>query len=681
LTARRLAILALIMTPALCPAQPLVRTIAPFVLERTSGEAFRNPFSGGLWQPRVGLRDVDGDGRLDLFTLNPDGELRYYRNEGALAFRRIVPSPYDALPVSNWFRFADLDGDGAAEILTAGPRSEVMVLDNDGTDAAPIFRVPARPLLDALGDTIHTQRETVPSLVDIDRDGDLDLFAGDPSGSITFYRNTGTQTSAVFTFETASYMDILVIAPGSARGEDDGGLHSSRLHGASVLDFADLDGDGDLDMLFGDFFTRKLLHFENTGTPQSASFSMARLDTAFRPTGDDVESEGFNQPVTGDLDVDGDLDVIIASLYPTSDAQPLILYENTGTPTAPVLRRRPLDLTSELDIGIFAAPTAIEDIARNGILVGSAAGRLTYLERVKIGVSTRFRIAATIPVPGLFQTIPAAGDLDGDGTAEVVIGESNGSIVLTRFAGNTLVRYGDTFQLNRNASPTLVDLDGDGDLDIVSGAENGRFYYFQNTGSPTSARFVRATPPSPFDALDVGQDSSPRFFDLDGDGVLEAIVGSRTGGATGIRDTMRFFERTGTTWTPSSRFAPMAVGRNPVPLGMRLAEGRFLFVGDLAGGIKAFVDSAHASVVENESRVDGLTIGIDAGAIVVSSHDAGTAGSLRVVDALGRLVLERLIVPGERRMRVDFGELPCGTYLVEAAVGSRRVAMVVPVVR
>lgn len=677
--ARGLTLLLLSVAPSLLSAQPLLRVIAPFPVERVMDEPMRNPFSGGLWQPRIGLRDVDGDLRPDLFALNPDGELRFYRNDGSFRFTRIIPSPYDLLPVRNWFRFADLDGDGAAELMTAGPRSEVMVIDNDGTDALPVFRVPERLLTASNGDTIRMQRETVPALADIDSDGDLDLFAGNLDGSIAFYRNIGSRTDPSFTFVTGSFEDILVISGGTARDRDDGALLGSR-HGASVLDFADLDGDDDLDILFGDFFTSKLLLFENTGTATSPDFGMDRLDTAFRPTGDDVTSHGFNQPVTGDLDGDGDLDAIISSLYPTSDALPLVLYENVGTRTDPRMSRRAVDLTDELDVGLFAAPAVIEDATRNGLLVGSSFSRIAYLERVDAGGITRLRIAGSLPVPGpLTQVVPSAGDLDGDGAAELVVGESNGTIMFVRIVDGSLVRFGDTFQLNRNASPTLVDLDGDGDLDVFSGAENGRFAYFENVGSRTSPSFVRSTPPEPFDRLDVGYDSAPRFYDLDRDGDLDAMVGGRTGGAGGERDTLRFFIRDGAAYAPSARYPPVLVARNPVPMGLRVAEGSVILVGDLSGGIKAFIDSSQPTRVEAPSAASAISIEIVGGTVRVKWPEGARDRSLRIVDLLGRTILAAAGDAADAGF--ELGSLPEGFYLVEAIGGRRRTVLAFPIAR
>ena len=48
----------------------------------------------------------------------------------------------------------------------------------------------------------------VPALVDIDDDGDLDLFAGESSGDLNFWRNVGSPTAPAFELVSESYEDI-----------------------------------------------------------------------------------------------------------------------------------------------------------------------------------------------------------------------------------------------------------------------------------------------------------------------------------------------------------------------------------------------------------------------------------------------------------------------------------------
>jgi hypothetical protein len=646
-------------------AQPFTRQIAPFGVERSDGSALLNPFSGGLAQPRITLRDADRDGLPDLFTLSPDNQLRLYRNEGSLRFRRIFPSPFDAAPVRSWFRFADIDADGDDDLYTAGARSEVLYLQNNGTQSTPLYKVPADTLRGSDGAGITMQQETVPSLVDIDGDGDLDLFSGNLDGSITFYENTGTRQAAAFTFRTSKFEGILVVSNGpEARRQAEGeNVLSGGRHGASVLDFVDLDSDGDLDLLFGDFFTTRLLYFPNAGSAADPSFSMATLDTAFGPAGDLVLSEGFNQPTSGDIDGDGDVDVVVSSLLPFSTVAPILLYENRGTATAPQMKRNSLDLTAEIDLGSYTAPAALDDRDHHGLLVGTTSGALTYFQESSGQTGTVWRSAGRYPIPGFVQTAPATGDLDGDGLAEIVVGDSEGRLGLFRFDGNRLAAIPselDTIKVNQNASPSLADLDADGDLDLMVGTGGGLFLYLENRGSASGPRFERTTAPEPFNTLDVGNDAAPRFADLDRDGDLDAIVGFRI--QMPPTDLLRFLIRENGVFISSPSWPDIPTIRNPVPLYRTLPEGRFLLVGNILGGMSALRDERPSAVPVGSDLEDGVHLQSGATGVGVRWQGLGGENSLHLFDLLGHEVAEVALAGPAGRTEIDGAGLAPGVY-------------------
>ena len=144
---------------------------------------------------------------------------------------------------------------------------------------------------------------SVPALVDIDGDGDLDLFVGDDSGEygyggnpFYFYENTGSAANPAFVKRTGS-ANPLDGLPGIA------GSHETQT-------FADLDGDGDFDFILGKgcFYSDEpcgeFFYYENTGMSMSAAV-VQRTGSANPLDGFDVGN--WAAPTFADWDDDGEL--------------------------------------------------------------------------------------------------------------------------------------------------------------------------------------------------------------------------------------------------------------------------------------------------------------------------------------------------------------------------------------
>lgn len=660
--------------------QPLERQINPFQVRDAFGEPLINAFTGGQALTRIGILDLENDGYPDLFALNLSEELRLYRNTGTFPFRLDTSSYWSSIPIRSWFRFADLDGDGDQDLFTSGERSELMILRNIGTTAEPDF-LPADSIYQANGDVIRTEQQTVPTFVDIDSDGDLDLFSGNIDGTITYYENTGSATEPAFVFQTSRFEGLIVISPAGTERKSGAAIQSGAAHGASVLDFSDLDDDGDLDMLFGDFFTATLLHFENRGTKFQPDFDTIWVDTAFAPLGDVVRTTGFNQAVTTDLDNDGDLDVVVSSLLKSAFSRPIDLYLNDGTPAVPLLRRASVDLTSEIDVGLSAAPTLISDSEREGLLVGAEDGSISWFRLGEEDGTEFLQLERRYVLNGITLTVPAAGDLDGDGISEIVVGKSDWvddgtTLRLYRFDGNELVRmpwHLDTTStvVRSNASPALVDIDGDSDLDLFVGARNGRFVLFENVGSPTEARFEFATPPSPFDTLDLGSNSVIRFGDIDGDGDPDAMTSGQFVSSV-QRDTVRFWINNGGRFTEVQEWPALELPVSSVPCFGDIAGHPYLFVGTQSGGIIAFRDTASGTsgalsyeddLEDPVVRFTPTVLNPGSDAVSIEWRGLGTSNAtMSISDATGRLRSRLVLTGSEGTMHPNLQGLPSGRY-------------------
>ncbi len=239
------------------------------------------------------LTDLDGDGDLDLLLSNkiePEdtktGALYVFENTGsatAPAFHARGKVP--GLPIAYHFApaFGDLDGDGDDDMLLGEWRDRMAYYRNDGRRRSGRDKlIPRWTLVDSAAATLTRGRNTTPTLGDLDGDGDLDLIVGESSGALNYYRNDGGSSAPDFQLVSDEFQDI------------DVGRRS-------VPTLVDLDGDGDLDLAVGSEISGLRL-FLNEGTRWEPVF----VET--EPFGPEVPA--FTTPVFADIDGDGDHDLV-----------------------------------------------------------------------------------------------------------------------------------------------------------------------------------------------------------------------------------------------------------------------------------------------------------------------------------------------------------------------------------
>lgn len=539
-------------------------------------------------------------------------------------------------------RFADLDGDGDQDFLLGNTSEAPVYVENTGTAAAPAYMIGA----DLTGSISYLDAE-MSVCVDLDADGDLDLVTGGYTG-LHLFLNTGSTTAPVFT-------------PGP-------NVFSGLVVGSNpVPDLADVDGDGDLDLVVGLSEDGAVRLYTNTGSSLSAQFSEASMQVI-----GDVGLYAY--PVFCDLDADGDQDILagrdshgfiyyqnvgsatagnwqpnnalfaglgLADYWNSPDladlnndglydlvfgtaSGPLQYYHNTGTLANPVWQANTALFGGVLDVGGASSPVFF-DFDYDGdldLISGSQLGNIKYFRN-----TGNLHAPAWTEDSAYFSSIDhsiyaavAIGDVDRNLLPDAIVGDLNGSLYFHRntglgFAEETGVLP--VVALGGWSVPRLLDMDGDADLDLVAGNEAGNLRYYENQGTPRNPDWVEVA--GYFATIDVGSNCSPTFGDVDYDGDLDFVAGDMWG-------ELNCYLRQGLSWVENTTlFAGIFTDQNAAPALVDLDwDGDLdLVLGDYDGTFRYWRNLLYSTAVLNPPQNLAVTLGEDA----LLSWDAPAAGS------------------------------------------------------
>ena len=476
------------------------------------------------WQRSMRVADFDGDGDPDVTVILPDEadgslDLVWLENLGSGGFST-EPSVVEANTDIERILAADMDADGDADIVSITlDGDEVAWFENLGAG-----RFSERSLIASLTDYV-----TSCDAADFDGGGELDLVCATSEGRLAWFRNLGQ----------GEFSEERIIATGV-----------SDL--AALVEPADVDGDGDLDVLVGErglAWPEPITWYENL--PDAVGSIKARI-----------------VPGVGQLWVSWDVapafDERVEYLFRVTAASDGDLYEHECTATFSQ-GCTVTDLTPGL---AYRVRVAVE---------GGAFDAVTHTAKPLRDPETATDFSDPILVPTL-GPIPTAGggqgwddllavDLDGDGDPDLVNdprGGDPGPVAWWENLGGGSFTEPRVVTSNGVFAVDAADLDGDGDLDLLSAAayDDRELSWHENLGDGEFSA------PTLIDD-DPGAVRSVRTSDLDRDGDPDLFVAANVGDPDGE---VRWYEnRGGGTFGGGQRIAPLT------------DQTRDLFAADLDG--------------------------------------------------------------------------------------------------
>lgn len=154
------------------------------------------------------LVDIDNDGLEDLFvanffsykaTLSKESKIAYYKNTGTSTnpIFTFIDNDFNNLSQTNLGlrlipSFGDLNGDGKKDLILGLENGTICYLKNTTTGSNPTFASAVLNYTDNLGQIINVGQYAAPQLIDLNKDGKLDLVIGNKTGELKYYENIGT---------------------------------------------------------------------------------------------------------------------------------------------------------------------------------------------------------------------------------------------------------------------------------------------------------------------------------------------------------------------------------------------------------------------------------------------------------------------------------------------------------
>ena len=483
-------------------------------------QPFSFPWAGGLNGAKLSEMDLNQDGVPDLVVFEKHGNRIYpFLNQGVeneIGYTFAPQYIHAFPPLHDWVILKDFNADGKTDIFTYG-LAGITVYENVSDNENLHFQLVTDQLQSFYYNSysnLYASPDDYLAVEDLDGDGDLDILNFWVLGKyVHFHRNYSMEN-----YGDCGHLDFRLESECWGHFEEGGEDNSIVLnsdcgakdeptrHVGSTFLVKDFNRDDLPDLVLGDMDFPNLLLLQNGGTQAEAR--MVSVDTLFPNPTQPIWIYSMPVPSCADVNNDG-VDELFASpadpsLTKSQDLNSLWMYEwnaqsgqyekvaedflqgemmDVGTGAFPVFYDWNQDGLVDLFVGNYGGYDSSRYI--NGFLTSYFSSSIAYYQNVGT------------------QNMPAFKLVSND--------------------------FGDLRRLNRRAMyPAFGDFTGDGVADLLCGNTDGTLSLFVNHGGVGETPQF-AEPQDNYASADVGDYSAPQLFDLDDDGKTDLMVGNRRG--------------------------------------------------------------------------------------------------------------------------------------------------------
>ncbi len=707
-------------------------------------DSYLFPWAGGMNSVQFGELDINLDGIKDIVAFDRQGNrIMPFINEGIInqikynyapEYTGLFPELYD------WAIFVDYNNDGKSDIFTYSPGWAGMIVYKNVSVDNLKFKKVVYPYLTSLNNggevNILVTYADYPGIADLDNDGDLDILTFWGLGSfVEMHKNLSMETygnadSLIFEkteecwghFAESDESNELFLDTCFSGTLNPEGIPFKRpeRHTGSTFLLLDLDADNDKDLLLGDVDYPGLFALTNGGTAEEAQITA--IDTLFPNAVEKIRL--YSMPAAAYMDVnnDGKNDLIVAPFDPapviSKNYDNIELFLNNGQNNNPEFHRYYYSFLQPdmIDVGSGAVPVFFDwdddgltdlFIGNYGYYNGSWYDEYFTLHSDYKAAVAWYKNFGTPEKPqfGLYDVdfggflmddevytgvVPAFGDIDNDEKNEMIIGNSDGTLILYEIT-EEVVKTPNYFNIDVGdfSAPLLFDLDKDGLLDLIVGEQNGNLNYYHNNGTASEPDFELVTDSlGKINVTDYNVSwygySTPWFYRT-AEGVTKLIVGSEQG-------KLFYFENidnnlTGAFTESDKLYELIGVNEFNTDRGMRTAgtlsdidsDGKpELIVGNFSGGVELFGADAKVYMPVQEKpaeKIAGLTLSpnpADSKTTLVFPENI-TGCIITMYDLSGKAVLTKSVNTGLlKSIDLDVSGYPAGFYTIFLTGNNRR---------